>query len=268
MAYDGYAPPQALESLARLGATHVEPAYLSGGEPFDESVFSPSQARRLAGWLGACGLKCDAVSADVDLAGPDARLDLQRRLGFAAALGARLLVLPAVPRRQQRRVLANLTAMSAQVDALGLRVALTPSVEAGESSLPDAADFVAGANQPWLGLDFGTAQAAQSQPGLCVADQFDAVAADCLHLHLGDMHACNGWFPVPVGQGVVGCDRVLRQLARHPLSLTLELPLRLHRTRSGRLRRAPYRVPLPDIESAVSRSLAFVAAHLPSHFFH
>jgi len=39
--YDGYPAPHMFESLARIGATHVEPAYIVGyTEPFDESSFT------------------------------------------------------------------------------------------------------------------------------------------------------------------------------------------------------------------------------------
>lgn len=267
-AYDGYETPHALESLARLGVRHVEPAYWTGAEPFDESAFSAASARRMGGWLRAAGLRCDSVSADLDLAGPEAVVGLSRRLDFTAALGARLLVLPVSRRRDERRALAHLAEASRQVDASGLHVALSPSVEAGALSLPETDDLVAASHLPWLGLDFHTAQAGQAHPGISVADQFGAVRSECLHLHVSDVRAQDGWFPVSLGEGFIDCGRVLRKLARHPLSLTLELPLRLHRSRTGQLRRAPYRVPLPDIEAAISRSLAFVSAHLPIHFFH
>ncbi len=266
-AYDGYETPQALESLARLGVRLVEPAYGPGTEPLDGSVFSAAHARRMAAWLRLAGLGCDSVWADLDLAGPEAGAALRRRLNFAAALGARLLLIPASRQRAERRALAHLAAVSVQVEALGLHVALAPSVEAGALSLPHAADFVAAAQLPWLGLDFGTAAAAQTQPGLNVADQFEAVRSGCLHLHLGDVRAQDGWFPVVAGQGAAGCDRVLRKLARHPLPMTLDLPLRWHHSRTGQLRRAPYRVPLPDIEAALACSLAFVSAHLSDLFF-
>ncbi len=267
-AYDGYETPQALESLARLGVRSVEPAYLPGTEPFDESIFSAAHARHMVAWLRLAGLGCDSVSADLDLAGPEAGAALSRRLDFAAALGASLLVIPASWQRTERRALAHLAAVSMQVEALGLQVALAPSVEAGALSLPNAADLVAASQLPWLGLDFDTMSAAQTQPGLNVADQFEAVRSGCLHLHLGDARAQDGWFPVALGEGLADCDRVLRKLARQSLSLTLELPLRMRRSRTGQLRRAPYRIPLPDIEATVARSLSFVSAHLPGHFFH
>ncbi|MDO8694948.1 MAG: hypothetical protein Q7J51_12670, partial [Sheuella sp.] len=43
--YDGHAFPTMLESLAKLGATHVEPAFIVGyTEPFDETSFTHAQS--------------------------------------------------------------------------------------------------------------------------------------------------------------------------------------------------------------------------------
>ena len=47
--YDGYPAPHMLDSLASIGATHVEPAFIVGyTEPFDESALrtsAPSSTR-------------------------------------------------------------------------------------------------------------------------------------------------------------------------------------------------------------------------------
>jgi len=267
-AYDGHEPATALESLARLGVRHVEPSYRVAGEPFDGSAFTTAQARRWAGWLKATGMHCHTVFAEVDLLAADTTTPLQRRLEFLAELGGTRLILPAPQSHDTRRALKHLLALSGHVEATGVQMALSPSLDAGVLGLPQAADLVAAAQLPWLGLDFRTEQAALAQPGLSVADQLEAVSTDCVHVHLCDVRPQDGWFPVPLGEGCVEGDRVLRHLAQQPQPITLDLPLRLHRSRTGLLLRAPYRVPLADIEQAVKRSVAFVNHHLSSRFFH
>lgn len=267
-AYDGYAPGQALDSLARLGVSHAEPAYRYCGAPFDEASFASTHAKRLGGAFKAAGLHCSAVFADLDLVDPQATSAMQRRLEFVATVGGQLLILPAPPKAMHRIALTHLMAVAPQVEALALKVALSPCTEAGPLALPDVADFVASAQLPWLGLNFSTAQALQAQPGLPVADQFDAVAMACVHMHLGDVRVQDGWFPVPLGDGHVACADVLHQIEQHPLPLTLDLPLRQYRSRTGQARRAPYRPPLADIEKALSNSLRFVSKHLSSHLLH
>jgi sugar phosphate isomerase/epimerase len=266
--YDGYEPVQALASLASVGATHAEPSYRTCGEPFDESAFSSAQARRLSSAFKASGLQCSAVFADLDLVAPEALASLRRRLGFLAELGGTHLMVPAAAVHDRRRALKALSALSPHIETLGLHVALSPGLNTGPQGLPETADLVAAAQLPWLGLDFRTDQAAQAQPGLSVADQLDAVFADCVHVHLCDVRLLDGWFPVPLGKGCVRGEQVLNHMAHHPRPLTLDLPLRLHRSRTGQLRRAPYRVPLGDIEAAVKHSLAFARTHLSSRFFH
>lgn len=266
--YDGYEPVQALASLASVGATHAEPSYRTCGEPFDESAFSSAQARRLSSAFKASGLQCSAVFADLDLVAPEALASLRRRLGFLAELGGTHLMVPAAAVHDKRLALRTLSALSPHIETLGLHVALSPGLNTGPQGLPETVDLIAMAQLPWLGLDFRTDQAAQAQPGLNVADQLDAVLTHCLHVHLCDVRPQDGWFPVPLGKGCVGGDQVLHQVAHRPRPLTLDLPLRLHRSRTGQLRRAPYRVPLGDIEAAVKHSLAFARTHLSSRFFY
>ena len=113
---------------------------------------------------------------------------------------------------------------------------------------------------PWLGLSFSVLQATVAQPGLSAADQFDALHAECRHLQLAEARHADGWFCVPPGQGSADCGAVLRARSAPRLLVSLHLPLRLHRTRTGEIRRGPYRVPLADIESAVAAGLAFVTS--------
>jgi len=88
--YDGYPFPQVLESLARCGVRDVEPAFIVGyTEPFDETAFTPENARQYAKWLVARGIACHAFSSHIDLGRPDAVEVFKGRMDFAARLGAR-----------------------------------------------------------------------------------------------------------------------------------------------------------------------------------
>lgn len=256
--YDGYELAQALDSIAAVGATHADPAFLAAASSEDEA-FDAARGRRVARSLREAGLEAHAVYADLDLGGPDAPTELQRRIDFAAAAGARLLVVPAPMRVDQRRVAGHLQELDAR-DRPAVDVLLTPSLAAGPQALPDAAALVARCALPWLGLSFSVLQATVAQPGLSAADQFDALHADCRHLQLADARHADGWFCVAPGQGSAGCGAVLRARSAARLPVSLHLPLRLHRTRTGEIRRGPYRMPLADIESAVAAGLAFVSS--------
>ena len=52
--YDGYEFPRALDSMARCGVRHVEPAFIVGyTEPFDEATFGAASARQHRAWRTA-----------------------------------------------------------------------------------------------------------------------------------------------------------------------------------------------------------------------
>lgn len=71
--YDGYDFPVILESLARCGVSHVEPAFIVGyTESLGEEAFLPEKARQYLNWLKASGLACYTFSSHIDLGREDA----------------------------------------------------------------------------------------------------------------------------------------------------------------------------------------------------
>lgn len=255
-AYDGYELADALDSLARLGATAAVPVFGAGSEALDEDSLAPARARRYAGWLRASGLACEAVVAPVDFAAADPLPLLRRRLEFARTLGAPVLLTSAPQRRQWRRALPALEALAGAAQDLQVRVGLADA----DGQHAETAKRLAQVGSPWLGLDFHCAHALLGVPGIPVAEQLAQVLPHCVHLHLSDLRAADGWFYTPPGEGEVGCDAVLRIAAARRMPVTLDLPLRRHRTRTGLPSRAPYRVPLADIEAALARGIAYARA--------
>lgn len=83
--YDGYGREEMLESIARIGFRHVEPAFIVGyTEPFDESAFLPAE---MASWrrsLSDAGLGCHAMSSHIDLGLDDSVEIFTGRMAFAA----------------------------------------------------------------------------------------------------------------------------------------------------------------------------------------
>ena len=54
----------------------------------------------------------------------------------------------------------------------------------------------------------------------------------------------------------------IAKTAALPLDLSIEIPMRLHRGPDAQPSRAPFRVPLADIEARLSAALAYVHHHL------
>ena len=263
--YDGYEFPVVLDSLARCGARHVEPAFIVGyTEPFDEDTFAPANARRHRAWLEASGLGCHAVSSHIDLGRADAVDVFKGRMDFAAALGARVVNTNAAVRASRGRFLDNIGPLAEHAASLGLTIGLENPGNGEDNLMNDAAEGVAlvdALGLPSVRLNYDPGNTASHRPDRIDAAA-DAVAAlpGCAHFHLKDVRADDsGWrFTVP-GRGDIDCDAIMDALAAHPhLPYAVELPLRMRRGRDAQPIRRPEPGPLPEIEAAVRDCLAYL----------
>lgn len=265
--YDGYATSEMLASLARCGATHVEPAFIVGyTEPFDESSFSAEQIRLWRGWLADAGIACDAMSSHIDLGRDDAVKIFLGRMDFARALGARIINTNAAASRLRKRFFSNIEVLARHAEDIGLQIGLENPGDGSDNLLNVAADglaLLAEINHPMVGLNYDAGNTISHRPGVVPAD--DAITAKplCMHTHIKDVRAnSEGYFFTPLGQGQIDCARILHGVATRSLNLSIEIPMRLHRQANAQPSRAPYRVPLADIEAVIQSALAYVRQHL------
>ncbi|KQQ87625.1 sugar phosphate isomerase/epimerase family protein [Aureimonas sp. Leaf324] len=267
--YDGYDPAEAFESLARVGATHVEPAFIVGyTEPFDESAFAPAQATAYRRLSEASGLACTAMSSHIDLGLPDAVEVFTGRMRFAGAIGARIIATNAAARARQAAFFANMDVLLRRAEEIGLTIALENPGDGSDNLLDTAADGLAlvrrfGSDR--LGLNYDAANTASHRPALgdFAGDAIVAMPA-CVHIHVKDLvRRESGWHFTPIGEGTIGCARILEAARDRPsMPISLELPLRLHRRPDAQPVRRPEPVPLAEIEDALRRSLATVRSAL------
>lgn len=265
--YDGYAVPVMLASLARCGATHVEPAFIVGyTEPFDESSFSPEQIRLWQGWLADAGIACDAMSSHIDLGRDDAVEVFLGRMDFARALGARVINTNAAASRLRKRFFSNIEVLARHAEDIGLKIGLENPGDGSDNLLNTASDgprLLADIGHPMVGLNYDAGNTISHRPNVVPADDALAAMPLCLHTHIKDVrNDVNGYFFTPLGQGQIDCARILRAVAQTDLNLSIEIPMRLHRLPNAQPSRAPYRVPLVDIEAVLKPALAFVNQHL------
>jgi len=265
--YDGYAFPRVLESLASIGATHVEPAFIVGyTEPFDESAFSAAQARLYATWLREHGLGCHAFSSHIDLGRPDALAVFTGRMDFARAIGARVINTNAAHRSNERRFFENIEQLARHAERIGLWIGLENPGDGSDNLLntaDDAAALLARIGHPRVGLNYDAGNTISHRNAVVpAADALQALPM-CLHTHIKDVRrTAEGYFFTPLGQGQIGCERILQALAPTALDLSIEIPLRLHRQANAQPSRGAFRVPLADIEAVLQGALAYVHAHL------
>ena len=256
--YDGWDPPALLDSLARCGATHVEPAFIVGyTEPFDERVFSDAHAARYAGWLGASGLACHAFSSHIDLGAADAVSVFGGRMRFARRLGARIINTNASRRDTEAAFLRNIEALARDAEALDMVICLENPGDARPNLFDVAADGVALVRRIAGVLQADPGNTASHRPEI---DPFaDAIAALPLsaHLHLKAARATpEGWHYGPLDDGDLAFGPLLDALDAWPeLGVSVEMPLRMRRGTDAQPWRRMAPVARDRIEHGVRRSL-------------
>lgn len=265
--YDGHPVPEMLASIAACGATHVEPAFIVGyTEPFDESSFSMAQIRQWQGWLADAGVACDAMSSHIDLGRDDAVEIFLGRMDFARALGARIINTNAASRSLRERFFQNIAVLARHGEDIGLRIGLENPGDGADSLFNTAADgsaLLAEINHPFVGLNYDAGNTISHRPDETPAADALLAMPLCMHTHIKDVGATpEGYFFTALGQGQVGCARILHAMANTDLNLSIEMPLRLHRLPNAKPVRSPNKVMIADIEAMIRPALAFVHRHL------
>ncbi len=267
--YDGYELAETLDSLAALGVRHLEPAFIAGyTDPFDETAFAAKEAYRYRRQVEAAGLSCICMSSHIDLGGTDAAQVFAGRMAFAAGIGAGIIATNAAARVDTDRFFRNMETLLPAAEDAGVIIALENPGN-GEDNIfnlaADGIDLVRRFDSPFLRLNYDAANTASHQPALgdFAGDAIRALPASA-HAHIKDLNsASDGWHFTAIGDGTIGCGRILDALAGYPdLPISIELPLRFHRGPNALPVRRSERVPLAEIESAVSRSLRFVRQRL------
>jgi sugar phosphate isomerase/epimerase len=265
VAWDGHPWEAALDEAAALGLSHVEPAFIRGYVDFDEDAFGDAGAARWRRMLGDRGLAARAASAHMDLSGPDAGAGLARRVGFAAGIGAGVVIVNAGPAAQRDAILRTVEGALPRLEDAGVTLALeNPGHGSGDliGRGEDGAALVTALGHPRvkLNLDVGNllTYAAGVEPGL------SAALPHAVHAHLKDVadDGAGGWRFCALGEGLVdwgAAARAMGRLAPGP-PVALELPLRLSRPMRRDPRRDAAPLPLPANRAAVARSLAAWAA--------
>lgn len=268
-AYDGHALEAMLDSLASLGVSHVEPAFIVGyTDPFDETAFTPGQVLAWRQALAASGLACHAMSSHIDLGLDDAVDVFTGRMAFAAAIGAQIVCTNAAARSRERQFRRNMAILLRRAEALDIRIALENPGDGSDNlvnTAQDGIDLVAEFGSKWLGLNYDAANTASHRPqfGDFSGDAIMALPAST-HAHIKDVcRVADGWEFCAIGDGDIGCECILAAMRGVPaLPISIEIPLRLSRGPDAQPRRRPQPVPMAEIEACLRLSLQRVNAEL------
>lgn len=260
--FDGYPMEQAIEEIALAGALSVEPAYIKGYVEFDESAFCEASATRMRHILAAAGLPAIAVSAHLDLGLRDALEMLERRIRYAAGIGARFLITNAGSASRRDDILSVLEKVIPVCEASGIVIALENPGHGSGDMLGDGrmgAELLARIGSPSVRMNYDAGNVFTYSRG-CVQPHadFPAARAYVAHLHLKDIISVSGdWEFTAAGQGIIDYAS-LWPLLPPDLPIALELPLRLTRPGRGDPVRRSRRLQLDQIRSALSASLKWI----------
>ncbi|QEL12318.1 sugar phosphate isomerase/epimerase family protein [Kushneria phosphatilytica] len=267
-AWDGYELPEALASMARLGITGVEIAYIRGYvNEFTDSDLNTALARELRHEMARHGQHCRVLSAHIDLGEPGALESFAVRVRFAAELGADYLITNAASRAGSDRFFANADAMADLAREAGVRVCLENPGDGSDNLLDRAADLPAvleRLDRAVFGINYDPGNLVSHRPALePVEDALEAVALSD-HFHLKAVHRdTEGYRFAPMGQGDIDYVPILAAIAKRRLPFSLELPFRLRRDSHAQPWKGSAPLALETIEQGVTDSLQWLRAHYP-----
>ncbi len=258
--FDGHPIETAFEELAALGANLVEPAYIHGYMDFDESAFGDGAARTARQRLASLGLSARAISAHIDLGGPDASAMLARRLRFAGSIGAQIVITNASSRAGLGALMQCLDKALPEAESAGVTIALENPGHGRDALIPDGAAgaaLIARIGSKRLRLNYDCANVLTYSEGrVRPEDDFAAALPAMAHVHFKDVRrTSDGWAYAPLGEGEAALDLLAGKLRGLSIPVGLELPLRLSRRRGGDPERLGPPLVLPTIRAALRSSL-------------
>jgi sugar phosphate isomerase/epimerase len=258
----------AIAELAGLGSHWIEPAYIKGYVSFDETAFAPASARVISSLLATNNVGVIAVSAHMDLGGADAAPMLERRIQFAADIGAKQVITNATTRQQAGNAREAIMLALPLLERSGITLALENPGHGSGNLLERGSDFaglIGTFRSPHVRANFDvgncfTYHGETLDPLVMLAE----VLPFASHVHAKDILSANGnWKFTAIGTGSINYTETLSILNRTApdLPIGIELPLRLDRTSRRDPIRLPSPLPLSMIREAVINSITFVTAN-------
>jgi len=245
LAFHGYPLDTALEEIARL-TDDVEPVYISKYDPtLREEYFSEHNAQMLRRRLEQLGLKVTSMASHMDLGQPEAVDIFKRRMDFANAIGAGIILTNAGRRSQERTFFRNIEAQAAYAENLDLMIALENPGDGQDQLLGTGMDGVAvlkklGSDRVKLNYDFSNVFT-YSQTTKRPEQELESVLPHVCHLHLKNVKSWDGvgfpnatgrvwgpgWAVCGLDEGVIDYRSLFRQFpALWSIPMSVELPLR------------------------------------------
>jgi sugar phosphate isomerase/epimerase len=265
-AFDGYNLGTAIAEIAEVGADGVEVAFIEGyTDPFTEDSFNQAHADAIRSQLAKHDIPCRSFSAHMDLTKPNAVEIFRRRMEFACMLGADTIITNAAPMVRKTEFMFNIRELGRVAQTLGITIGLENPGD-GKANVIDTAQQ-AGQVIDEIALD---AVRLNYDFGNLISHCFDKVKPEedyrlalpqTGHYHVKDVtRKGGGWAFTPIGDGLINYRAILAGVARdpRPLSVSLEIPLRVSRAADASPIRSEAPVEINIIREVLKRSMEFV----------
>jgi sugar phosphate isomerase/epimerase len=265
-AFDGYNLGTAIKEIAGVGADGVEVAFIEGyTEPFSEEDFNQTHANEILSHLEKHNIPCLSFSAHMDLAKDNSVAIFKRRMVFARMLGADTIITNAAPLAKKSKFLTAIKELGKVAKSIGINIGLENPGD-GKANVIDTArqagpviDEIA-MESVGLNYDFGNLIShcfEKVEP----TEDYRSALPQTNHYHVKDVvRQGDGWKFSPIGEGIIDYSKILSAIAgdSRPLSISLEIPLRLARAPDASPIRASERVDLVHIRNVLKQSMTFV----------
>jgi sugar phosphate isomerase/epimerase len=265
-AFDGYNLATAIAEIAAVDADGVEVAFIEGyTQPFTEETFNQAHADAIRYQLAKHDISCRSFSAHMDLTKPNAVEIFKRRMEFARLLGADTIITNAAPMARKTKFMSNIRELGQIAQSLGLMIGLENPGD-GKANVIDTAqqasqviDEIA-LDSVRLNYNFGNV-ISHCFERVKPEEDYRLALPQTGHYHLKDVaRKEGGWAFTAIGNGLIDYRTILAAVSKdpRPLSVSLEIPLRLIRATDASPVRSEAPVELHLIREVLKQSMEFV----------
>ncbi|OHB78557.1 MAG: hypothetical protein A2Z25_22365 [Planctomycetes bacterium RBG_16_55_9] len=267
LAFHGYSLDTALEEIARL-TEYVEPVFIAKYDPsLSEEYFNENNARLLSKRLKELGLEVRSVGSHMDIGQPDSVAVFKKRMDFAKAIGAEIILTNAGHKSREAAFYNNMEELALYAERLDLIIAFENPGDGQDQLLETGIQGLSildriGSDRVKLNYDFSnvfTYSKGIRHPG----QELEVVIASLGHLHLKNVKAREGQWPVcGIGEGIIDYRSLFRRFpALLNVPMSIELPLRFaYDARFDFILRETSRLPLEHIRTVLTGSLKYLKA--------
>jgi len=266
LAFNGYSWETALDETAVAGVRYIEPVFISKYEPaLRESYFTSANAVVLLTQIQYAGLRVRSMASHMDMGLAGTVEIFQKRMEFAKALGAEMILTNTSHLENERQFFFNMEALSRVAADLRLTIGLENPGDGEGYLMNDAADGVRilkRLDPEWVRLNYDFSNIYTLSKGRITYDRgLESALPHIGHLHLKNIkRQGDHWYVCSLGEGIIDYKALfLSHPALLQLPMSIELPVRFaYNSDFQFVMPKPALPPLGTIRNLLQRSIEYL----------